>query len=121
MSFGALVAAGPTHNPSVEGSSPSRPMSKPVLGQVQGPARGESTPARQGIDHRSMSGSTPPYRRLKHRSGGRQHPAGVGRFAPLTGALAVLVLRVGRGGGGWRSGGGERLTVPDLHLVIGGQ
>jgi uncharacterized protein (DUF433 family) len=34
---------------------------------------------------------------LKHREGGRQPPAGVGHFAPLTAALAVLVVRVGRG------------------------
>src|SRR3954447_23737241 len=103
MSFGALVAAGPTHNPSVEGSSPSRPMSKPVLGQVQGPARGESTPARQGIDHRSMSGSTPTYRRLKHRPGGPQPPGGVGPFRPFAWLSGGFVS-----GGGW---GWGRLAV----------
>lgn len=31
----------------------------------------------------SQSESAPTYWRLKHRSGGRQPPAGVGRFAPL--------------------------------------
>jgi hypothetical protein len=54
-----------------------------------------------------MSRSAPTYRRLKHRKGGR-HPFGGRAQAPLTAALAVLVLRV--------VGAGERsaLVHPSL-------